>query len=168
MYERLTFLSVALGGKAVKTFGDVGEVLLPFAEIRHPGSQVFLLWELVGKVRFLVGIEQVTVQLVAYGLVGNDQTCLPHHSPVDGQHSKIVEQAHEVVGVGDGLSRESLLQGTGNVPLLDECLDNGSVMCELPVLADEHPQLLIVYTDVLLQHVIRQLTTIADVAVHKV
>ena len=85
----------------------------------------------------------------------------------DGEHTEIVEQAHEVVRIGDAGGRKAGLQFTGDEALAHQRLDDGSVMGKFLVLADEHAQFLVVDADVLFYHVIRSIT-VQDVVLNEV
>ena len=70
--------------------------------------------------------------------IGDDEFGLSPVHAVDGEHAEIVEQAHEIIGIGDAGGREATLQFAGDEALAHEGLNDGGVVGKLLVLTDEH------------------------------
>ena len=56
--------------------------------------------------------------MFANHLIGDGEFDLSFVRTADSEHTEIVEQAHEIVRIGDIDSREALLQFSGNVALI--------------------------------------------------
>ena len=77
----------------------------------------------------------------------------PFVHAANGKHTEIIEQAHEIIGIGDTGRGETFFQFTSNEALAHEGLDDGGIMGKLLVLADEHAQLFVVDTNVVFYHI---------------
>ena len=111
----------------------------------------------------VVVVEQVGVDLLAHHLVGDDKLGPAPVHAANRHQAEVVEQADEVVFLGDVLSRETFLQLSRHEALRNECLDDGGIVRELLVLADEHTQLVVVHADVLVEHLLRYFTSLINI-----
>ena len=93
---------------------------------------------------------------------------LIHVGAVQGQHPEIVQQAQEIVRVRHGFGRETAFERPRDAAVLHNLLEDGGVMGELLVPADQHPDLRVVGPDVVVDHVHRNLAALVDVLVHEV
>ena len=91
--------------------------------------------------------------------IGDGQFGFSSMHSADGEHTEIVEQAHEVVGVGDAGGGEATLQFTGDIALTHQRLNDGSIVGKLLVLANEHAQFLVVDANVIFHHILWCLAT---------
>ena len=118
--------------------------------------QFTLAISIIYQVVLLVGVEQVGVHLVSHHLIRDDELgltlCI---SSVYRHHAEIEQQAEEVVWVVDSLGREVLVERAYHESLGHQLLDDAGIVGELLVVADEHPYLVIVDTDVGLHHLLR-------------
>ena len=69
------------------------------------------------QVCIVVGIQQISVELLLNHQVRNGQFGLAFIYSADGQHSEIVEQAYKIVRIGDADGRETFLQFIGDIAL---------------------------------------------------
>ena len=106
--------------------------------------------------------------MFANHLIGDGKFGLSFVRTADSEHTEIVEQAHEIVRIGDIDSREAFLQFSGNVALVHQCLDNGSVVGKFLVLADKHTQLFIVNADIILHHIPGRFAVIVKIVPDKI
>ena len=151
--EGLAFLLVALRGIAVQAVGNVAEVGLPVAVVSQSRGKFALFVTAETQVGIVVSIQQIGIELFLHHHVGDGEPCLSLIRAADGEHSEVVEQTDEVVGIGDADGREAVFQFTGDEALTHESLYDGSIVGKLLVLADEHTQFLVVNADVALYHV---------------
>ena len=151
--EGLAFLLVALRGIAVQAVGNVAEVGLPVAVVSQSRGKFDLFVTAETQVGIVVSIQQIGIELFLHHHVGDGEPCLSLIRAADGEHSEVVEQTDEVVGIGDADGREAVFQFTGDEALTHESLYDGSIVGKLFVLADEHTQFLVVNADVALYHV---------------
>ena len=168
MDKGLPLLPVSLGGKTLQTVGHIGEKGLELPVVGHQLLLVPYLIFLIGELILVIGSQQVTEQLFPHHLIGDHEAGLPSAGSSEGDQSEVIEQADEVVLQANLLGREMGLDVTRDVSLLHQPQDDGGIMLELLVLSDEHPYLLIVETDVGIQHLLGNLIPLASVFVDEV
>ena len=123
---------------------------------------------IIYQVILLVGVEQVGVHLVTHHLIRDDELGLTIISSVYRHHAEIEQQAEEVVWVVDSLGREVLVERAYHESLGHQLLDDAGIVGELLVVADEHPQLVIVDTDVGLHHLLSDLVFVINIVIYEV
>ena len=166
--KELTFLFVALGGVPFQAVGNVAEVGLPISIVGKGTSQFALLIAAKVEVSFVVGAQQIGIELFANHLVGDGELGLSFIRAVDGEHAEIVEQAHKVIGIGDADGGEAVFQISGNVSLAYQSLDDGSIVGKLLILADKHTQLFIINADIAFHHILWHFTIIIQIILDEV
>ncbi len=167
--EGLALLPVAVGGKCLQRLGNILEIGAPVAVVGHVAHEVGALAVVHVKLIVAVCLYEIGIYLLAHRLVGYAEFNAASLSLVlDGEHTEIVEQGYEVVGIGDGLRGERVLQFGGDAASLDYLLDDGGVVLEARVLADEHPQPRVVHADVRVEHLVGESAIMVTVAEQEV
>ena len=116
----------------------------------------------------LVCIQQIAEYLLTNYLVGDNKLCVALVSTGYCNHAEVIEQAYEIVRVTNILSREPGLQGARNITVVHEVLDYTRIMGKLPVSTNKHAKLVVVYTDVLLYHIVGYFAVAVNVVVYKI
>ena len=69
------------------------------------------------EVGFIVCIQQISIELFTYHLVGDDKFGLTFVRSAHGEHAEVIEQAHEIIGIYNVGSWETVFQLAGDVSL---------------------------------------------------
>lgn len=69
------------------------------------------------EVGFIVCIQQISIELFAHYLVGYDEFGLAFKCSAHGEHAEVIEQAHEIIGIYNVGSWETVFQLAGDVSL---------------------------------------------------
>lgn len=117
---------------------NITEIGFPIAIVGKSASKFVLFVTAEIEFGFVVGTQQISVDLFADYLIRNGEFGLSFIRSANGEHTEIVEQAHKVVGVGDIDGRKTFFQFSGDVAFAHQCLYDGGIMSKLFVLPDEH------------------------------
>lgn len=91
MDKEFSFLFVTLESITFQAVGNVAEIGLPAAVVSEGTGQFVLFVTAEIKVSFIVGTQQVGVELLTNHLVGNGEFGFPFICATDSEHTEIIE-----------------------------------------------------------------------------
>ena len=95
--------------------------------------------------------------MLTYRQVGNPQQRIASLYPLDGEQAEIIKQALEVIWLGNILRGKSILDNRGGLTSVDNLLDDRGVRTEPLVETDQMAKLVVVGTDIVVDHILRRL-----------
>ena len=95
--------------------------------------------------------------MLTYRQVGNAQKGISTLGTLDGEQPEIVKQALEVIGLGNILGGKSILDNRGGLAVVHDLLYDRGVRTEALVETDQMAELVVVGTDIVVDHILRRL-----------
>ena len=102
----------------------------------------------------MVGVDEISVELFAYRLVGDGEYNVSPLRAADGQQSEVVEQRLEVVGVYHSVGGEATVDVGRSASVFHNLADDGEVGSQLSVYANEVTYFVVVRADVPVDHLL--------------